>query len=215
MHPNLAALLTRFICESDAIENITDDVHEISRQIQHKKRRGHVGAMLLMCDLGRRKIPLTAAIVKQVQKLIVDEQPRKGQRTLAKRHCGEWRDCFVSVGGRLCPPPEHVDLGMTALIEEITAWLDTPAARTSDRDCVDFIARVHYKFLRIHPFVDGNGRSSRAIVFYLFCFVGIEPFIFTARDKHETYYRCFEDDGGNAMVEYFRKRACAPITTAY
>lgn len=198
--------LARFICESDAIENIIDDQSVIERQLRAKKKRGHVGALLLLEDLATKKVPLTEEIIKRVQRLIVDEQPKKGQRALHPRHRGRWRDCMVSVGGRLCMKVEHIDLAMRSLVQMINEWQHEDIDAIHPRLHHERFARSHFRFLRIHPFVDGNGRTSRAIVYYLYRFIGQTPPLFTADDKHETYYRCFEDDNGRAMIGYFLSR---------
>jgi Fic family protein len=55
------------------------------------------------------------------------------------------------------PPPEEVKGLMADLVE----WLSSEAAASMNPVLVAGIA--HYEFVRIHPFVDGNGRTARAL----------------------------------------------------
>jgi len=79
-------------------------------------------------------------------------------------HEGNYREIQVYVGNRITgevtfmpPPPHDVPVLMGALIE----WLN------SDGSCnlspVLVAGMSHYEFVRIHPFVDGNGRTARAL----------------------------------------------------
>jgi len=75
------------------------------------------------------------------------------------------------------------------------------------------IADLHLRFEEIHPFVDGNGRTGRALVWYLFRHAGIKPLIFTNWDKYATYYPCFGESGPEAMRRYFMRKTGFGIQT--
>ncbi|MDO8885970.1 Fic family protein [Candidatus Oleimmundimicrobium sp.] len=85
--------------------------------------------------------------------------------------CGVYRTRYVVVGNRLTGevsfrPPSNEDV--PSLIKALIEWLDSPKAKTLDPVLEAGIA--HYEFVRIHPFVDGNGRTARvlaALVLYL------------------------------------------------
>lgn len=80
------------------------------------------------------------------------------------RNEGRYREVQVYVGNAatgevvfMPPPPEEVESLMGDLVE----WLASDAAATLNPVLVAGIA--HYEFVRIHPFVDGNGRTARAL----------------------------------------------------
>jgi Fic family protein len=77
---------------------------------------------------------------------------------------GKYREIQVVVGNRITgeiiftpPPPEDVPRAMTDFIQ----WLNSKAA--FDLHSVLVAGISHYEVVRIHPFVDGNGRTARAL----------------------------------------------------
>ncbi len=77
---------------------------------------------------------------------------------------GAFRKVRIVVGNRHTkevvyspPPPKEVASMMIALI----TWLNSDAAHEMHPVLVAGIA--HYELVRIHPFVDGNGRTARAL----------------------------------------------------
>ena len=79
-------------------------------------------------------------------------------------HEGNYREIQVYVGNRITgevtfmpPPPRDVPMLMGELIE----WLNSDDS--CDLSPVLVAGILHYEFVRIHPFVDGNGRTARAL----------------------------------------------------
>ena len=77
---------------------------------------------------------------------------------------GAFRKVRVVVGNRHTkevvyspPPPKEVAPMMTALI----TWLNSDATHQMHPVLIAGVA--HYELVRIHPFVDGNGRTARAL----------------------------------------------------
>ena len=198
--------LVDFIYESDAIEGIENDYGELRREIEDGKEAGHVGAMLWLESLMRdRSRMLNKPEICNVQKLIVETQHLKSdEQKLSSRHIGHYRDVDVFIGGRMGAHVYRITSLMNILIYEMSNWRTEHKQHSFEKNIV-ILADFHSIFEHIHPFVDGNGRTGRAIVYYLFRCAGIEPFIFTNADKHETYYKCF--DKQRDMRKYFLKRA--------
>ena len=199
--------LVHFICESDAIERIEDDPALIRTQLRNKNIRGHVGAFNYLRACAEKRELVTADMIKKVQRLIVSEQPKKGAHKLAKGDRGHWRTRNVWVGGRLCEDPIFVASYMLAHVANIAHWQKT-FHNNGAKENIEIIARLHLQFLIIHPFIDGNGRTSRALAYYLYIFAGLPPLVFTAHDRYETYYPCFADpQDPSAMKNYFLTRS--------
>ena len=74
------------------------------------------------------------------------------------------RNKYVVVGNKLTGeisfrPPLNKELPQ--LMKDYVQWLNSTAAKRFDPVIMAGIA--HYEFVRIHPFVDGNGRSARVV----------------------------------------------------
>jgi Fic family protein len=77
---------------------------------------------------------------------------------------GRYRELQVYVGNRVTgkvvfmpPTPEEVP----GLMNEFVEWLNSKDSSQVDPVVVAGVS--HYEFVRIHPFVDGNGRTARAL----------------------------------------------------
>jgi len=122
-----------------------------------------------------KKRKLTHDVICEVQKIITLNQP------LAPNQRGYYRDVSkmnVRVGGRECP-------GWSELIALIEDWV------FDMQSSVDPIA-MHVRFERIHPFVDGNGRTGRMILWWHQKKQGEKPTLFKA-DERGKYYKLFRN----------------------
>jgi len=194
--------LTHFIVESDAIERIHADPELVRSQLKEGYQKGHVGALLLLEKTAQRRRSLGQELICQVQGLITAEQHMKpGGQKLSPEWIGAYRLIDVSIGGRMAPSPSLVPALTHSWIEDIAAWQKKHSSYTPAANLME-IAVFHYRYEHVHPFADGNGRSGRALVYYLMRYCGINPFAFTSGDRFETYYRCFNDP--KEMQKYFK-----------
>lgn len=65
---------------------------------------------------------------------------------------------------------------------------------------VDLAAHLHYKFVRIHPFDDGNGRVSRLLMNYVLLRNGFPPVVIKSSDKRNYLQALNEADAGKMEV---------------
>ncbi len=196
--------LADYIVESEAIENIERSREEVLAELMLGKTDGHVGAYLYLFAAHKRGEMISGKMIRHVQGLIVSEQPKFGARTLHSSQIGKWRKVGVSVGGRQCPHSSTVPGLMKQFVADVRHMQKHIWQTMTAKENVCFTASAHFAYLHIHPFVDGNGRSSRAISYFLYRHTNLSPFLFTARDRHVTYYQCFEEP--KDMMGYFLER---------
>ncbi len=78
---------------------------------------------------------------------------------------GRYRTGEANFGTRAAPPPEQLDSLLQRLVVEIAAHLSSVQNETDSAARMNaaflFAALDHAEMIRIHPFVDGNGRWAR------------------------------------------------------
>jgi Fic family protein len=128
--------------------------------------------------------------------------------------CGNYRNRYVVVGNRLTGevifrPPSNEEV--PGLVKNLIEWLNSPEAKALDPVIEAGIA--HYELVRIHPFVDGNGRTARVLATLILHLRGFDAKqLFCLDDYYDTdrpaYYRVLQSvDQGTLDVttwlEYF------------
>jgi Fic family protein len=196
-------LMSRFVIESDAIENLKADPVMVKKELQFDYNEGHVGALLLLDKMAKNRQPLTHEAIQEVQGLITAEQTTKGGEMLPSEYISRYRPVGVRVGGRICPPPHMVWSLMARWLMSATEWLKTTKDLT-DISKLEKISDLHFDYEFIHPFADGNGRSGRVIVYYLMIYTGLKPFVFSSKDRFHTYYPAFQSH--KQMQKYFKSK---------
>ena len=95
---------------------------------------------------------------------------------------GKLRKHQVFVGNFVPPAPEHVE----SLMNEFIEWLNSKDLITMAHP-IQIAALAHYKFVYIHPFYDGNGRTGRLLMNLLLMRAGYPPVIIRKQERLEYY----------------------------
>ena len=98
---------------------------------------------------------------------------------------GRYRTTQVFVGDFTPPPPVDVPL----LMDEFVTWLNSEEALGMHP--IEFAAIAHYKLVVIHPFYDGNGRTSRLLMNLILMQAGYPPVAIQIDDRLR-YYETLE-----------------------
>lgn len=108
---------------------------------------------------------------------------------------GRFRDFLVRVGPYRAPDWQDVENLMRDFFKFV---------KESKLNPVELAARAHYKFEKIHPFGDGNGRIGRLIINHVLWHSGY-PIIIIEYVKRRSYYKALQrnEDG---FVNYFLRR---------
>lgn len=90
---------------------------------------------------------------------------------------GQYRSAMVSVGGYIPPAPliarHQADEWCIELLEH---WQDLDPKE------------MHIRFERIHPFIDGNGRTGRMLMWWHELRLGKEPTLIRSNEADRHYY---------------------------
>lgn len=77
---------------------------------------------------------------------------------------GTFRNAPVTIAGsRHAPPAEHL---VAVKVEDMCEWI---TERWSDASAIDLCAYIMWRLNWIHPFADGNGRTTRAVAYLVLC----------------------------------------------
>lgn len=121
------------------------------------------------------KLELNEAIIKDIH-AIINENIFQG---------GIYRSEPVRISGASHKPPSAQE--MFAQVKNSFADLDYK----TELNPIEFAAWTHAEFVRIHPFVDGNGRTSRLIMNYQLMSKGF-PAISISKNERFKYYEALD-----------------------
>ena len=107
---------------------------------------------------------------------------------------GKFRDYPVRVGEYKAPDWQDVKKLMSQFITFVKENMQP----------VELAARAHYKFEKIHPFGDGNGRIGRLITNHILWHNG-HPMLIIEYKKRGSYYKALQKDE-EKFVNYFLRR---------
>ncbi|MGD9824018.1 Fic family protein, partial [Desulfobacter sp.] len=103
-------------------------------------------------------------------------------KNIDDKNAGVYRKTNVIISGADHVPPDalHVESDMQSFIN----WYQTEGAFLHS---VERAARIHADFVKIHPFVDGNGRTSRLLMNLELMKSGFPPVVLPVEKRLEYY----------------------------
>jgi Fic family protein len=95
---------------------------------------------------------------------------------------GKFRKHQVYVGHFTPPHPRYVE----DLMDDFIEWLNSKQL-LNELHPIQIAALAHYKFVFIHPFYDGNGRTGRLLMNLILMKFGYPPIIILKEDRLDYY----------------------------
>lgn len=145
------------------------DLREIYEVVNHNKAFSYVAKKV------SEKKPLDEKTIKDIHALLM-ENIMIG---------GVYRNVEVYISGAQHTPPAPNK--MYGQIKNF--YMDL--AQKKDMEPVELAAWTHAEFVKIHPFVDGNGRTSRLIMNYQLMSGGYLP-VSIPKEERLKYFECLE-----------------------
>lgn len=199
------------------INGDTKGQHEVR---EFDEMRGHDIALKLIQDLAAdTERSLTEAFIRQINQIILKEPFYKD----AKTSDGQSTKRLIKIG-EYKSMPNHVQLVTGEMFYYATPE-ETPSkmfdlmnwynevSQNKEFHPIEVAAELHYKFVCIHPFDDGNGRISRLLMNYHLLKNGYPPVIIKSADKRNYLFALHEADTGN--IEAFNSYIAEQLVWSY
>lgn len=154
---------------STKIEGTRLDERQIRKALQTKRPTSEEQevvnlwkAMEFLDQCAARKLPITEQLIKKLHAII--RVISRGRRPTISEYRTEQNAITDQRTGEIVYlPPEPHDV--PALMEDLVAWVNQPETQQIP---VPIKAGIFmWQFLTIHPYIDGNGRTARALATYI------------------------------------------------
>jgi Fic family protein len=154
----------------------------------HLEALDHYDAIRYVRELARQETPLTESDVRNLHKLVM----RRSAPGIAGQYADLPRYVRTETGRHSFPSPAEIP----ALMGDFAGWLAT-APNTPD---TAFMA--HRRFVDMHPFNDGNGRTARLLMNLILIRGGYPPVAVRPEDRLE-YIRSLQQAQAGQGAETF------------
>jgi len=173
----------------------------------HIEIEGHNEAIEWIIDIIKGEYPLTESFIREIHSLLlkqsytVDAITPEGLPTTKRVEIGKYKsqpNHVLTRTGEIFrfATPEETPILMGELIE----WYREKASNTNVNPIL-LAAEFHYKFIRIHPFDDGNGRTARILMNFILMKFNFPPVIIKTEEKNQYFAALQLADSG--IVEAF------------
>lgn len=194
---------TEYTYESNQIEGNTLDFQETHLVVnegitiggktmrEHLEAINHQEAIEFIVDLVSNNLDFNESVLRQIHQLILKE--------IDKRGAGVYRAVPVRISGSKHTPPEPYQLAN--VMEEYFRFYTMKKDKLHP---VILAAEMHERLVTIHPFIDGNGRTSRLVMNLILLKHGY-PIVSLKGDlsSRQRYYKALEAVQTNHESEDF------------
>lgn len=192
-HTLVAKLKERFEVEmtynSNAIEGNTLTLKETYWVIQqgvtvkgktlkeHLEAKNHKEALDFLYEIidHKNKSTISEYLIKSLHSLVIQD--------INKQMAGQYRKMDVFITGADHTPPKAIDVPHK--MAELMNWAKK---NINKMNVVEFSSIFHHKFVHIHPFEDGNGRTGRLLMNVFLMQYGF-PIAIIQKNDRQKYYR--------------------------
>ena len=137
---------------------------------EHLEATNHASALdFIKEQIKRKPADLREKDILKIHEIILDR--------IDKENAGIYRRVPVRISGSavVMPNPRKVQ----TLMDEFFSWLEND----TKMHAVELAGEAHYRFVTIHPFIDGNGRTARLLMNMILMMKGYPPAIIRKNDR--------------------------------
>lgn len=143
----------------------------------HLEAKGHTEALEYLFDLADRKTPasLNEKVIRELNGIVMHD--------IDHEWAGRYRNSNVIIGGASHAPPEAIEV--PRLMQELIKWTKEEGQKLHP---IERAALFHHRLVFIHPFFDGNGRTTRLAMNIILLREGY-PLVVILKNDRRRYYR--------------------------
>lgn len=162
----------------------------------HLEATNHKEALDFLYDLvgHKKKATFSENLIKTLHQLIT--------QNIEKEWAGRYRNAPVRITGTSHQPPDA--LHVPSLMNDLIVWT---GKQQKAMHVVELAAILQHKLVHIHPFFDGNGRTSRLVMNIILLQKGY-PLAIILKNDRKRYYRVLQEADNNnyrPLVEFVAK----------
>lgn len=149
----------------------------------HLEATNHLEALDYVYQLSKVKSHITIEHLLNMHQIVL--------KSIEKEFSGRYRPGQVRIIGANFIPPNA--LKVPQLMEDLVRWAKKNAGHAN---IIEYAATLHYRFVWIHPFIDGNGRVARLLMNLILIRAGYPPTIILNSDRKKYYNALNRADRG-------------------
>jgi Fic family protein len=159
---------------------------------EHLEAKNHEEAMNFLFDVvdSKKRLTLSHHLIRQLHQLVVKDTESK--------IAGNYRNTDVQILGSKHRPPSGYQVQ-----EQMTKFFEWMIESKNKYHPVELAALAHHRFVAIHPFEDGNGRTGRLLMNLLLMRSGYPIAIIQKNDRLK-YYNALDDADAGDMLAIVR-----------
>ncbi|HKJ42835.1 MAG TPA: Fic family protein [Sunxiuqinia sp.] len=181
----------------------------------HLEMTGHDEAIKAIEEVVNQERLLSEKFIRELHQLILKEPYQVDGITADGQPAKKW----VKVG-QYKTSPNHVKTKTGEIfyfstpeetlskMSDLLQWYQEKQQSNDDHPIV-FATEFHYRFVRIHPFDDGNGRLARLLMNFILMQKGYPPAIIKTEEKESHYNSLQQADSG--QLEFFFDYVCKQV----
>jgi Fic family protein len=137
--------------------------------VEHLEAINHAAAWNHILSLqGKSRQDISEQTIRDIHALIL--------QNIDNTNAGRYRSIAVRIAGSEVVMPNPIKV--PDMMIEFVDWL-----HKTNSDIVDIAIQAHYRFVSIHPFTDGNGRTGRLLMNLILMQAGYPPAIIRKEDR--------------------------------
>ena len=195
-------LILRWTYHSNAIEGNTLTLLETKVVLEgitvggkalreHFEAINHRNAIYYVEDIIKKEEPFSEWQIRNIHQLIL--------KNIDDDNAGRYRQQNVLISGATNTPPDY-----TLLNDKMAQFIDCYNTEADLMHPIERAAKVHADFVGIHPFIDGNGRTSRLLMNLELMKAGYPPCVITVENRL-AYYEALDQWMASGQTEFFNQ----------